>query len=87
MAENASGNTPQTPAHRLVRALGGIKRTADLAKGSKKSVYRWLQPTRKGGGGGLVPLPAQRRMVKNAQAAGVQLDFADFAPRAGEVVL
>lgn len=87
MTVNASEKPCPTPGHRVVETLGGIKRTAALAKRSTKSVYRWLQPVDKGGSGGLFPGPAQRRMVRNAQAAGLALAFEDFAPRDGEVVL
>lgn len=87
MATEASEITHATPGDRIVCELGGVKVVAELAEGSVKSVYRWLQPADKGGGGGLVPLPAQRRMVANARERGLPLDFADFAPKAGEVVL
>ncbi len=83
----ASELTYPSPAHRIVAKLGGVKATADLAKGSTTSVYRWLQAQANGGGGGLVPLPAQRRMVRRAQERGIALDFAEFAPRDGEGVL
>lgn len=77
----------QTPGHRVVVALGGVAAAARLAERSVKSVYRWLQPSEKGGNGGLIPLPAQRRMVANAHQLGRLLDFSDFAPRRGEEVL
>ena len=71
---------PSTPLERIERRLGGIKAVADLADRSVKSVYRWRSE------GGLVPLPAQRRMVRNARRRRIELDYPDFAPRAGEVV-
>lgn len=82
----ASENT-RTPGHRVVAYVGGVKQAAALAEKSVKSVYRWLQPVAQGGGGGLVPLPAQRRMVANAHAEGLPLTHADFAPKPGEGVL
>lgn len=87
MSEQASEIGFPTPAHRVVAALGGVKATAALAGASVKSVYRWLQPVAQGGGGGLVPVPAQRRMVQAALVAGRKLDFADFSPTADEAVL
>lgn len=87
MLNAASENALKTPGERIVAYLGGVKETAKLAGGSVKSVYRWLQPMAKGGGGGLIPLPAQRRMVQGARDRGLQLDFSDFAPREGEAVL
>lgn len=83
MTDQSSANG-LTPGARVIAQVGGVRAAAELAGNSVKSVYRWLQPTAKGGGGGLIPLPAQRRMV--AKAAG-GLDYADFAPKAGEVVL
>lgn len=76
-----------TPGHRVVAYVGGPKAAARLAGRSVKSVYRWLQPTGEGGGGGLFPMPAQRRMVANAHAEGLPLIHADFAPKPGEGVL
>lgn len=87
MSAQASEIQHATPGHRVIALVGGVHAAAVLAEGSHKSVYRWLQPTAKGGGGGLIPVPAQRRMVANAQARGLQLAFQDFAPQAGEVVL
>lgn len=86
MPSDASEIGGITPGQRVVDMLGGVKRTARLANNSPKSVYRWLQATTNGGGGGLIPLPAQRRLVRNAKAEGIALAFEDFAPRAGEVV-
>lgn len=76
-----------TPFVRLEKRLGGIKVMAALADRTPKSLYRWNQPTAKGGCGGLVPGPAQRRMVANAERDGIELSFADFAPKPGEVIL
>lgn len=60
--------------------VGGIKALAALAERNPKSVYRWTWPVDRGGTGGLVPLSAQRRIVANARAKGVDVSFADFAP-------
>jgi len=87
MSATASENRHTTPGHRVIAQVGGVHAAAALAGGSSKSVYRWLQPVDKGGGGGLIPVPAQRRMVENAQARGLALGFGDFAPQAGEVIL
>lgn len=87
MNTDASEKLHLTPGHRVVAQVGGVDAAAILAGGSTTSVYRWLQPVDKKGGGGLIPMPAQRRMVKNAAAQGLALSFADFAPRDGEVVL
>jgi hypothetical protein len=87
MVDIASAEAFATPAHRVVARLGGVGATAEIAEASPKSVYRWLQPMSKGGGGGLIPLPAQRRMVNNAAHLGQSLSFADFAPQPGERVL
>lgn len=86
MTTEASENTFATPGDRIVAYLGGVKATAALAKKSVKSVYRWLGPVEKGGGGGLIPMPAQRRMVGGARQKGIALDYPDFAPKPGETV-
>ncbi len=77
---------PSTPLSRLASKFGGVKAVADLANRSVKSVYRWAQDTEDGGNGGLVPGPAQRKMVANARARGLPLEFSEFAPREGETV-
>lgn len=87
MTADASEKRAATPGHRVVHGLGGVKRAATLTGRSVKSVYRWLQPVAHGGGGGLIPLPAQRRMVAAAKDQGLHLEYADFAPRDGEAVL
>jgi hypothetical protein len=76
----------RTPAQRILEYLGGLEELCFLSGRSRSSVYRWLQPQAKGGHGGLIPGPAQRALVRNAPPH-LPLDFADFAPRAGEVVL
>ena len=72
----------QTPGHRIVQRLGGVKRTADYAERSVNTVYRWLEPVESGGQGGLIPLHAQRRIIKNAAPHGVALTHADFVAEA-----
>lgn len=87
MDAEASESAHPTPGHRVVAYLGGPKAAADLVGRSVKSVYRWLQPTAKGGNGGFIPSPAQRKIVANAGRHGKVVAFADFAPREGEAVL
>lgn len=81
----AAGST-RTPAHRIIDYLGGLEELCFLAGRSRSSVYRWLQPVGKGGHGGLIPGPAQRELVRNSPPH-LPLTYADFAPRADEVVL
>ncbi|GIK50332.1 MAG: hypothetical protein BroJett013_30290 [Alphaproteobacteria bacterium] len=75
---------PRTPAGRIVRLCGGPGPTAAFAEVTVKTVYRWLARVSDRGTGGRIPQAAQARLVANAQAAGIPIDFVDFAPRAGE---
>lgn len=79
-------DAPRTPAGRIVRLLGGPAHTARLAGVSLNSVYRWLAPRQgsKGGTGGRVPARAQDRLIAAAEAEGLALSHADFAPKPGE---
>lgn len=67
--------------------LGGPKRAAGFAGRSANTVWRWLEPVESGGHGGLIPNPAQRKIIAAARAEGIDLSHADFGPRPGEVVL
>lgn len=73
----------RTPAARIVSFFGGPSETAQAAEVAVKSVYRWLQ-ARPRGCGGRVPANAQNRLIATAEARGLALTYADFAPRAGE---
>jgi hypothetical protein len=69
------------PVRRLAEKVGGIKALAALAERSPKSVYRWGWASSAGGNDGFIPLPAQRRIVANAERQGLAVTFNDFTPQ------
>ncbi len=63
------------PAHSLIRKFSGpdgklghgIDAVAAIVGRDRTNVYRWMIPTEKGGTGGFIPGPAQRRLSEYAQ--------------------
>lgn len=51
-------------AARVIAKCGGVKQTAKKAGFAESWVYRWTYPRHRGGTGGEVPQPAQRKLVR-----------------------
>ncbi|MGP9819229.1 hypothetical protein ACTZWW_04370 [Salinarimonas sp. NSM] len=45
-------------------------------------VYRWTYPVARGGTGGVIPARHQAKLLTTARERGIELEPADFFPRA-----
>lgn len=70
-------------AARVIEKAGGVGAVAEITGRSTVSVHRWTYPKEKGGTGGYVPRPAQKRLLEHFQNTDIPLtpdDFFDLSP-------
>jgi len=72
------------PAATIIAKLGGERAVAAATGTAYTAPYRWQHPREKGGTGGLIPQRYHLKLLAFAQLKGVELDAAEFLPRAEE---
>lgn len=77
----------ESPAARVITAIGGAERVAELTGRTITSVYRWAKPLSLGGTGGLVPIKAQTKLLELAKSQNLGITITDFGFREGEELL
>jgi len=68
-----------TPAHNVIRKLGGAQAVAKLLDLDVSNVHRWTYPKARGGTGGKVPTRHQDTLLRKAEG---KLTYADFFEKA-----
>lgn len=68
------------PASTIIDRLGGEAAVAKIAGVAITAPYRWQQPRSKGGTGGVIPHWHVGKLIAYAQANGIDLPAASFAP-------
>ncbi|KNY20384.1 hypothetical protein [Methylobacterium sp. ARG-1] len=68
------------PARTIVELLGGEAEVARIAGVSITAPYRWQASKAKGGTGGVIPHWHIGKLLEHAEASGVALSAANFAP-------
>jgi hypothetical protein len=71
---------PLTIAGRVIAKCGGAQAVADMVGRHVTTIYKWTWSQDKGGTGGFVPAKLQVSLIAKAQARGIDLTHADFAP-------
>lgn len=61
------------PAETVIRALGGVCKTARLLNRDKSAISKWKASRDNGGTGGLVPSSLQKQILDIARAHGIYL--------------
>lgn len=68
------------PAHTIIERLGGEAAVARIAGVAITAPYRWQQPRSKGGTGGVIPHWHVGKLLAHAEACGLDITAASFAP-------
>lgn len=70
------------PASKIVAALGGEAKVAEITGTALTAPYRWQHEKAKGGTDGLIPQRHHRALLDFAEENGIRLSAEDFlAPR------
>jgi hypothetical protein len=68
------------PAHDIVTALGGNTAVADICGVSRATVWKWSQPRKKGGTGGVIPVEHAPKIVDAGKKIGLDIALTSFIP-------
>lgn len=68
------------PARTIVELLGGEAKVAEIAGVRITAPYRWQASRAKGGTGGVIPHWHVGKLLEHAEANGIDLTPASFAP-------
>ena len=74
------------PAHDIVTALGGNTAVADICGVSRATVWKWSQPRKKGGTGGVIPVEHAPKIVDAGKKIGLDVPLSTFVPGATEAL-
>jgi len=69
-------------ANRIIAKFGNARNLAKLLKMEPSAVYKWTYPVERGGTGGLVPAASLRKVMRQADLAGIELTQYDLDPAA-----
>lgn len=69
-------------AEHVIEKCGGAAKVAEMLGVHITRVYRWTYDEGRGGTGGRIPGKRQEELLKLAKEKGIELEPADFFPRA-----
>lgn len=68
------------PAIKIIAALGGTSKVAQIAGVHRSRVWNWTRAKADGGTGGIIPIRYIRKLIDAGASQGVQLRADDFLP-------